>query len=229
MPWSTDDIPDLDGRTAVVTGANGGLGLETARELARRGAHVVMAARNQKKAASAQADISGDLSDASLEIVPLDLGSLKSVREAAAQINDSHEKIDILVNNAGVMAMPEGRTQDGFETQLGINHLGHWALTARLMPALLRAPAARVVSVSSTAHHMGTSVDPDNPHLKGDYGPWKAYGQSKLANLHFGIGLQRCFEDAGASASSLVAHPGLTNSDLQSHTVEENEGDLGGK
>lgn len=229
MPWSTDDIPDLDGRTAVVTGANGGLGLETARELARRGAHVVMAARNQKKAASAQADISGDLSDASLEIVPLDLGSLKSVREAAAQINDSHEKIDILVNNAGVMAMPEGRTQDGFETQLGVNHLGHWALTARLMPALLRAPAARVVSVSSTAHHMGTSVDPDNPHLKDDYGPWKAYGQSKLANLHFGIGLQRRFEDAGASAESLVAHPGLTNSDLQSHTVEENEGDLGGK
>jgi len=224
VAWTTADIPSLAGRTAVVTGANGGLGLETARALAGAGAHVVMAARDQTRAKAAHADIVRGDASASLEIVPLDLASLRSVREASERILSRHERIDILVNNAGVMAVPERQTEDGFEMQLGVNHLGHYALTALLLPALLRAPAARVVSVTSTAHHMGRAVDPANPHLRGSYGPWKAYGQSKLANFHFAIGLQRRFQAAGRTASSLMAHPGLSDTDLQARSVQASGG-----
>jgi NAD(P)-dependent dehydrogenase (short-subunit alcohol dehydrogenase family) len=224
--WTVADIPDHTGRTAVVTGANGGLGLETARALAAAGAHVVMAARNQDKAAEAVADIRRGLPDASLEVVALDLGSQASVREAADRILAAHETIDILVNNAGIMGIPEQRTVDGFEMQFGVDHLGHYALTALLLPALLRADAARVVTVTSTAHHMGRAVDPANPHLEGRYGPWRAYGQAKLANFHFGLGLQRLFEAAGAPAASLIAHPGLSNTDLQAVSVQETGGGL---
>jgi len=226
VAWSAKDIPGLGGRTAVVTGANGGLGLETARALARAGAHVVMAARDQAKAAAAEKALRGELPGASLEIVPLDLGSLASVRAAAERVLAHCDRIDILVNNAGLMAIPERRTADGFEMQLGVNHLGHFALTAHLLPALLRAEAARVVSVTSTAHHMGRPVDPGNPHLAGRYGEWKAYGQSKLANFHFGIGLQRRFAAAGASAASLIAHPGLSDTDIQARSVEATGGGL---
>jgi NAD(P)-dependent dehydrogenase (short-subunit alcohol dehydrogenase family) len=225
MPWSRDDIPMLDGCRALVTGANGGLGLQTALALAAKGAEVLMAARDQEKAARAEREIRAESPDAKLEVVELDLGSLDSIRAAARAVLETHPRIDILVNNAGLMAMPERRTADGFEMQLGVNHLGHWALTARLMPALLRAPAARVVSVTSTAHHMGRAVDPANPHLEGRYGPWKSYGQSKLANFHFWIGLQRGFERAGVSAASLIAHPGLSNTDFQAHAASENAGD----
>jgi NAD(P)-dependent dehydrogenase (short-subunit alcohol dehydrogenase family) len=222
--WTAADIPDQAGRTAVVTGANGGLGLETTRALAAAGAHVVMGARNQDKAAEAVADIRRGAPHASLEVVPLDLGSLASVREAAGRILASRERIDILVNNAGIMGMPERRTVDGFEMQLGVDHLGHYALTALLMPALLRADAARIVTVTSTAHHMGRAVDPANPHLEGRYGPWRAYGQAKLANFHFGLGLQRRLAAAGAPAASLIAHPGLSNTDLQAASVRETDG-----
>jgi len=224
MSWTTSDMPDQRGRTAVVTGANGGLGLETARALAGAGAHVVMAARNQQKAATAADDIRRSHPQASLEVVPLDLGSLASVREAARAIAAAHGTIDLLVNNAGLMAVPERRTADGFEMQFGVNHLGHWALTALLLPSLLRAEAGRVVTVTSTAHHMGRAVDPKNPNLEGTYGPWKAYGQSKLANFHFAIGLQRDLDRAGARAISLVAHPGLTNTELQATSVTESGG-----
>jgi NAD(P)-dependent dehydrogenase (short-subunit alcohol dehydrogenase family) len=224
VSWTAADIPDQAGRTAVVTGANGGLGLETARALAAKGAHVVMAARNQEKAADAVADIRRAQPNASLEVVALDLGSQASVREAAEQILAAHEKIDVLVNNAGVMGIPERRTVDGFEMQFGVDHLGHYALTALLMPALLRAGAARIVTVTSTAHHMGRSVDPDNPHLEGKYGPWRAYGQAKLANFHFGLGLQKRLAATGAPAASLIAHPGLSNTDLQAVSVQETGG-----
>ncbi|HKH18800.1 MAG TPA: oxidoreductase [Solirubrobacteraceae bacterium] len=224
--WTAADIPDQAGRTAVVTGANGGLGLETARALAAAGAHVVMAVRNQDKGAQALADIRRGAPDASLEVVGLDLASQASVREAAERIVAAHEKIDILVNNAGVMGIPERRTVDGFEMQFAVDHLGHYALTALLMPALLGADAARVVTVTSTAHHMGRAVDPANPHLEGRYGPWRAYGQAKLANFHFGIGLQRRLEAAGAPAASLIAHPGLSNTDLQAVSVQETGGGL---
>jgi len=224
MAWNPNDLPDLTGSTAVVTGANGGLGLETALALAGAGARVVMAARNQEKAITARTAILGDHPDAALEIVALDLGSLASVRAAADEILERHDSIELLVNNAGVMGILEQRTVDGFEMQFGTNHLGHWALTAHLMPAILRADAGRVVTVTSTAHHMGRRVDPANPHLRGNYSPWKAYVQSKLANFHFGLGLQREFERAGVAASSLIAHPGLSNTDLQHVSVQETGG-----
>lgn len=224
MSWTAADIPSQAGRVAVVTGANGGLGLETARGLAAAGAHVVMAVRNQGKARAAVDDIRGGVPDASLELVALDLGSQASVREASATILAAHDTIDLLINNAGVMGIPERRTVDGFEMQFGVDHLGHWSLTALLMPALLRARAARIVTVTSTAHHIGRAVDPANPHLEGRYGPWRAYGQAKLANFHFGIGLQRVLADAGAPAQSLIAHPGLSNTDLQAVSVEETGG-----
>lgn len=224
MGWSVEDVPDQGGRVAVVTGANGGLGLENARALAAAGAHVVMASRNRAKAESAAESIRAEAPGASLELVDLDLGSLASVAAAAEAIGAAHERVDLLINNAGVMGIPEQTTADGFEMQFGVDHLGHFALTARLLPALLRAPAARVVTVTSTAHHMGLAVNPDNPHLRGNYRPWRAYGQAKLANFHFGFGLQRLLEEAGAPAASLVAHPGLSNTELQAVSVAETGG-----
>jgi NAD(P)-dependent dehydrogenase (short-subunit alcohol dehydrogenase family) len=224
MGWNAADIPDQHGRIAVVTGANGGLGLETARQLAAKGAHVVMAARNQEKAAAAVEEIRTTAPDAALELVALDLASQASVRAAAGQIMAAHPSIDLLVNNAGVMATAEAKTVDGFELQLGVDHLGHWSLTALLLPALLRARGARIVTVTSSAHHMGRAIDPANPHLAGRYRPWRASGQAKLANFHFGLGLQRELEQARASAASLIAHPGLSNTDLQTVSVQASGG-----
>jgi NAD(P)-dependent dehydrogenase (short-subunit alcohol dehydrogenase family) len=224
MSWSTADIPDQRGRTAVVTGANGGLGLETARALAVKGAGVVMAVRNQEKAQAAVEEICVGAPDASLELVALDLASQASVRAAAEQIIATHQSIDLLINNAGVMGIPETKTVDGFEMQFGVGHLGHWTLTALLLPALLRTAGARIVTVTSTAHHMGRAVDPDNPHLHGRYRPWRAYGQAKLANFHFGLGLQRELEKAGTDTASLIAHPGLANTDLQAVSVQATGG-----
>lgn len=221
MTWTEKDIPDLTGRTAVVTGANGGLGFQTALALAGAGAHVVMAARDPDKTAAAEARLRERYPEASLEVVPLDLGDLSVVRAAADRVLAGHERVDILVNNAGVMAMPQRETADGFEMQFGINHLGHWALTAHLMPALLAAPAARVVTVTSTARHRAGRLDPDDPHMRKNYGAWASYARSKMANLHFALGLQQQFERAGVAALSLAAHPGLTNSDLQARSVRE--------
>jgi NAD(P)-dependent dehydrogenase (short-subunit alcohol dehydrogenase family) len=224
VSWNATDIPDQSGRTAVVTGANGGLGLETARELARKGAHVVMAVRNQQKAEDAVTDIRSSVPDASLTLVALDLGSQASVRKAAEDILREHPRVDLLINNAGVMGIPERKTADGYEMQFGVDHLGHWTLTALLLPALVGSPMARVVTVTSTAHHMGRAVDPKNPHLEGRYRPWRAYGQAKLANFHFGLGLQRHLAQAGVSTASLIAHPGLSNTDLQALSVRESGG-----
>ena len=197
MAYTLDSIPDLSGRVAVVTGANGGLGFETAKALAAKGAHVVMAVRDQEKAATAIARIREATPDAALELVELDLGSQASATRAAREIAERHPSIDILVNNAGVMASPEGRTVDGYETQLGIDHLGHWTFTALLLPSLLAAPAARVVTVTSTAHHFGRAIDPDRPYPPGRYRAWLAYGTAKLANYHFGLGLHDRFADGG--------------------------------
>jgi len=224
MSWSAADIPDQSVRVAVVTGANGGLGLETARELSRKGATVVMAVRNQQKAQDAVADIRASVPDAALELLALDLSSQASVRAASEQILREYERIDLLVNNAGVMGIPERKTVDGYEMQFGVDHLGHWTLTALLLPALLRSRDARIVTITSTAHHMGRSVDPKNPHLEGRYRPWRAYGQAKLANFYFGLGLQREFARTGAGAASLIAHPGLSNTDLQAVSVQETGG-----
>lgn len=224
MAWTEEDIPDLHGRTAVVTGANGGLGLATALALAGAGATVVMAARDQTKAAAAEATIKEAHPAADLEVVELDLASLDSVRAAAEHIRAAHPTVDVLVNNAGLMAMPERRTADGFEMQFGVNHLGHWAFTALLLEPLVRADAARVATVTSTAHHIGRAVDPGDVNLEGHYKPWAAYGRAKLANFHFGLGLQRELEKVGTRASSLIAHPGLSNTDLQAHAVAEGGG-----
>ena len=199
MSWTTANIPDQRGRTAVVTGANGGLGLVTARALAAKGAHVVMAVRNQQKAAAAVEEIRAAAPDCSLELVALDLSSQASVKEAAGQIVAARDSLDLLINNAGASAI---------------------AIT----PALLRTPGSRIVTVTSTAHLMGHPVDVANPHLEGRYGPWRAYGQAKLANFHFGLGLQRELERAGARTASLIAHPGLSNTDLQAVSVEGSGG-----
>ncbi|MFI5592381.1 oxidoreductase [Amycolatopsis sp. NPDC051758] len=219
MSWSLADVPEQSGRVAVVTGANGGLGLATALALAGQGAHVVMAARDAAKAALARDRIRAESPGASVEIVALDLGSLASVELAAGQILAAHPAIDLLITNAGVMAMPQGRTADGFETQLGVNHLGHWALTSHLLPALVRTRDARVVTVTSGAQHTGRPLDPADPFRLRDYDPWRAYADSKLANRHFAQGLDRQFRAAGLSARALTAHPGMTNSDLQATTV----------
>lgn len=224
MSWTARDIPDQSGRTALVTGANGGLGLEVARALAGRGAHVVMASRNQDKARNAQTDVKTSLPDASIEIRELDLASLDSVDRLAKGLMEDFDRVDLLINNAGVMGIPERKTEDGFEMQFGVNHLGHFALTAHLLPLLVRTPGSRVVGVTSTGRHFGQPVDPENPHLEGVYEPWKAYGQSKLANVHFALGLERRFREAGATTESNVAHPGLTHTDLQKTSVRETGG-----
>jgi NAD(P)-dependent dehydrogenase (short-subunit alcohol dehydrogenase family) len=223
MTWTTADIPDLAGRTAVVTGANGGLGLETARALAGAGATVVLAARSAPKTEAAVAAIRGDTPEADLDVVPLDLASLDAVRAASAAIVGRHPTIDVLVNNAGLMGLPESSTIDGNEMQFGVNHLGHFLLTNRLLPAIAAA-GGRIVTVTSTAHHIGRRVDPAHPDLDGRYGPWKAYGQSKLANYHFAIGLHQRLQAAGSRVASLLAHPGLSNTDLQSHSVTATDG-----
>jgi len=224
MAWSAADIPDQTGRVAVVTGANGGLGLETARALGGAGAHVVIAARNQEKAAAAVESIRGSHSEASLEIVALDLGSQTSTKAAADQIAGSHPRIDLLINNAGVMGIPRTLTEDGHEMQFGVNHLGHWTFTSRLLECLSGGTDARVVTVSSTAHHIGRSVDPDNIELEKGYGDWKAYGRSKLANWHFGLGLDRRLREAEWPVQSLIAHPGLSDTELQATSVELSDG-----
>jgi NAD(P)-dependent dehydrogenase (short-subunit alcohol dehydrogenase family) len=219
MAWTASDISDLAGTVAVVTGGNGGLGFETVRGLAGAGAHVVMAARNQEKARTAVGKIEAEHPGASIEVVELDLSDQQSVAQAAEAIAGRHERIDILVNNAGVMAMPESRTPDGFETQIGVNHLGHWAFTSRLLLPLLRAEAARVVTVTSTARHLSGPPRPSDPHMEGRYNAWRAYGQAKKANYHFALGLDRRFRAAGVAAMSLAAHPGLSNTDLQATTA----------
>ena len=226
MTWTADDIPDQTGRTAVVTGANGGLGLASAKALAGKGAHVVMAARDQAKAAAAREEILAAHPDASLEVVELDLGSLDSVATAAEAIAAAHDRIHILMLNAGVMAMPEGATIDGFERQLGINVLGHWALTSHLMPLITATPGARVVTLSSFAQHTGVALDPDNPHQRGRYDAWRQYGNTKLAARHLAQGLQQRFEAAGVDAKAIAAHPGLTNSDLQATSHSAGGGGL---
>lgn len=224
MGWTASDIPDQTGRVAVVTGGNGGLGLETARALASKGAHVILAARNRDKAAAAVSDIRTGTPDASVEVCSLDLSSLASIRSASEELVQRHPRVDLLINNAGVMAIPERQTVDGFEMQFGVNHLGHFALTALLLGSLLRANAARIVNVTSTGRHTRRPLDPTNPHLRGVYTPWGAYGQSKLANVHFTLGLQQRFEEAGSGASSLVAHPGMAHTDLQPNSVRETGG-----
>lgn len=212
--WTAGDMPDQGGRTAVVTGANSGLGLATARELARAGAAVIVGCRNVGKGEEAAARIRAAVPGAALEVTALDLAELGSVREFAARAADTHEHVDLLINNAGIMAAPRRLTNDGFESQFGTNHLGHFALTGLLLGALLKAPAPRVITVSSLLHRRGTMNFDD---LQGErkYSPWGAYGQSKLANLMFCFELQRRATAADSALLSLAAHPGYAATNLQ--------------
>jgi NAD(P)-dependent dehydrogenase (short-subunit alcohol dehydrogenase family) len=213
--WSEHDVPDQNGRIAVVTGANSGLGFETARVLAGRGAHVVLACRDAARGATARDAILASHASASVAVAPLDLASLASVRACSEELAKRHERIDLLVNNAGVMRLPARKTSDGFEMQLGTNHLGHFALTGLLLERLLAAPAARVVTLSSTMHKPGR-IWWDDLQLERRYGPWRAYCQSKLANLLFSRELERRLRGAGAKAISVAAHPGYAATNLQS-------------
>ncbi len=215
MGWSLADLPDLSGRTAVVTGANSGLGLESARALAAGGALVVLACRSVDKGKQAADQITRRHPDARLEVRDLDLASLASVERFAEETAAAHPHVDLLMNNAGVMALPRRETSDGFEMQFGTNHLGHFALTGRLLDRVLAAPAGRVVTVSSQAHRPGR-MDFDDLHGRRRYGKWRAYGQSKLANLLFAFELQRRLAAKGAAAISVAAHPGYAATNLQS-------------
>jgi NAD(P)-dependent dehydrogenase (short-subunit alcohol dehydrogenase family) len=212
--WTAADLPDLHGRTVVVTGANSGLGLVTARELARAGAEVVLACRNAEKGRDALAVVSAVATGAAPRLESLDLADLGSVREFAGQIGALWSGLDLLVNNAGVMAPPRRETVDGFESQLGTNHLGHFALTGRLLEVLCSAPDPRVVTLSSLAHRLGR-IRWNDLQFRRHYNNWLAYGQSKLANLMFGLELARRAAAADSPLRSLIAHPGYSATNLQ--------------
>jgi NAD(P)-dependent dehydrogenase (short-subunit alcohol dehydrogenase family) len=211
--WTADDIPDQTGRTALVTGANSGLGLHTSLALARRGARVLMACRNPAKAGAALDRVRSEVPTAQAELVSLDLASLASVRAAAADVASRTTTLELLVDNAGVMAIPRAQTVDGFEMQLGTNHLGHFALTGLLVPQLLAGDDPRVVVVSSDAHKIGR-IRFDDLMCEKSYGRWSAYGQSKLANLLFMSELER---RAGGRLTVTAAHPGYAATNLQSN------------
>ena len=214
--WDADRIPDQTGRVAVVTGANSGLGLVTARELARRGALVVLACRNMEKGRAALAEVEAAASGPKPELEELDLASLSSVRSFAARFEAKHDGLDLLINNAGVMAAPRRFTDDGFELHLGTNHLGHFALANLLLPLMEGRDDARVVTLSSSAHKTVRGMAFDNLNGERHYFRWNAYGQSKLANLLFALELDRRLRARGSTVKSLAAHPGYSATNLQS-------------
>lgn len=212
--WSAKDIPEQDGRVAVVTGANSGIGYVTARELARRGARVVLACRSEARGTEAGDRLTTEVPGAEVEFAPLDLADLGSVREFAEAFR--HDRLDLLINNAGVMALPYGTTADGFETQFGVNHLGHFALTGLLLPTLLDTAGARVVNVSSMAHSMA-NIDLDDLNSTRNYRRWTAYGRSKTANLLFTHELARRLAAQGSDVIAAAVQPGFVATDL--HTA----------
>jgi NAD(P)-dependent dehydrogenase (short-subunit alcohol dehydrogenase family) len=212
--WSTDDIADLTGRVAVVTGANTGLGLETARELAAKNATVVLAVRDLAKGESARADIAAGVPDADVSVQALDLASLDAIRSASDELHERFDAIDLLVNNAGVMFTPKSTTADGFELQLGVNHLGHFALTGLLLDLMLPVDGSRIVTVSSGAHKFKSTIDLADLAGTDGYNRTAAYARSKVANLLFTYELQRRLVTAGAPTIALAAHPGGSNTEL---------------
>ncbi|MCO5184331.1 MAG: oxidoreductase [Anaerolineae bacterium] len=212
--WTTANIPDQSGKVAIGTGANSGIGYETAKALAAKGATVIMACRNLEKAHAAADKIKRDVPGAKLDIIQLDLADLAAVREFAAQFQARYDQLNLLINNAGIMFPPFTETKDGFEVQFGANHLGHFALTGLLLDTLLVTSGARVVNVSSMAHRMG-KIDFDNLNAEKGYNPSAAYAQSKLANLLFSLELNRQFEAHGLDLMAVSAHPGWTATNLQ--------------
>ncbi|UAB78135.1 SDR family NAD(P)-dependent oxidoreductase [Erythrobacter sp. SCSIO 43205] len=219
---TTDEVledKDLSGKTVFITGGSSGLGQETARAMAAKGAHVIIAARNPKQMEEAVAAIKSDVPDAELDTLTCDLASLESIKEAGKQANDRFEKIDILINNAGVMACPKMETADGFEMQFGTNHLGHFALTKHLMPLVEAGGDKRIVNLSSRGHHFAPT-DLDDPNFeKSEYTPWISYGRSKTANVLFTRGLEDRFADKGIHAYAV--HPGGIQTNLGRHLTQE--------
>lgn len=215
--WKASDIGDLTGKIAIVTGANSGLGFETSRALLAAGAHVVMTMRTAEKAAVAANALRAELGAVSLETMLLDLADLESIRRFSEKFHGKHSRLDLLINNAGIMMTDAELTIDGFESQLGTNHLGHFALTGRLLDLLTSTPGARVVSLSSLAHRWGFMEFGNLMFQNGSYTPRAAYGRSKLANLLFTYELQRRFEAAGVDAMAVAAHPGTAGTGLADH------------
>ena len=211
--WTAADIPSQLGRTALVTGANSGLGYFTSLELARHGAHVIMAARDEQKGRAALARLKADVPNAAVELQLLDLADLDNVKAFAAKLISSGQKLDILINNAGLMMPPRGTTKQGFETQFGVNHLGHFALTLLLLPLLEKSNDGRVVTVSSGLHRSG-AINFDDLQSERSYSPTKAYSQSKIANVYFALELDRRLRAKGSPTKSLISHPGVAVTNL---------------
>jgi len=218
--WTQANIPNLTDKITLVTGANSGLGYETSKAFAEKGATVVMAVRNMDKGQKAHDDIMKAVPNAKLDLMKLDVGNLESVREFATAFKAKYDRLDILMNNAGVMAIPRTETPDGFEMQLGVNHLGHFALTGLLIDVIVNTPNARIHSVSSSANYMG-EINFDDLMGEKDYGRWTAYGQSKLANVFFAFELQNRLSAAGFDTISNTSHPGLVMTNLQTNSMEK--------
>ncbi len=218
--WTLSNMPDMSGMTTIVTGANSGIGYDTAKAFAQKGAKTILACRSMDKANAALSDLKREVPNAQAEVMQLDLSSLTSVRQFVDSFKASNDKLDILVNNAGIMMVPFGKTEDGFERQLGTNHLGHFALTGLLFDALQKSEHGRVVNVSSLAHGNGEMDFSNLMYESGDYNPSKAYGRSKLANLLFTYEMQRKLEASGSNMLSVACHPGITQSNLANHLFD---------
>ena len=221
--WTLENIPDLTGKTIVVTGANTGLGYESVKAFARNGANVVMACRSIEKGEAARKQIVRLFPSSIIQVMQLDLADLKSIHRFAATFRESHAHLDVLLNNAAVMMVPYSLTKDGFESQMGINHLGHFALTGVLMDVLRKSPGSRVVNVTSLSHKQG-NIDFDNLLFENgkDFSAVKAYGRSKLSNLLFTFELQRFFEENNIDCIAVAAHPGIANTNNPSSVAEKN-------
>lgn len=213
MPWTLDDAADQTGKVVVITGANSGVGLASARALAEKGATVVMGCRDSRRGEAAAEQVRAAAPRGTLHVLGLDLASLNRVAAFARDVAERFPRVDVLMNNAGVMALPYGKTVDGFEQQLGTNHLGHFALTAQLLPLLEAAPEGRVVTVASQAHRVGR-LDLDDLPLERGYGAWRAYARSKLANLLFSFELERWLRRNGKRSLAVAAHPGYSATGL---------------
>ncbi|MFH5798862.1 oxidoreductase [Haladaptatus sp. CMAA 1911] len=220
--WTARNMPDQSGRTVIVTGANSGLGFEATKAFARKGAHVVMACRSLDRATRARREIESMVTDASLTVLELDLGSHASIRQFVTEFESEFDRLDVLLNNAGIMMTPYSTTEDGFERQLGVNHLGHFALTGLLLDRLIETDGeTRVVTQSSIAHKSGSGeIHFDDLNGKQSYGRFEAYAQSKLANLLFTYELDRRLRSIGADTIAVAAHPGSSATELTSGDTE---------
>src|SRR5690606_4695510 len=223
--WTKENIPDLTGKTALVTGGNTGIGYETVIALYEKGANVTLAARDEKKAKAAVEKIKSEIrSTGILEIGIVNLASLAQTKTFADEFKSKHTQLDILINNAGVMIPPASKTDDGFELQFGVNFLGHFALTGHLFPLLKNSPDERVVTLSSGAATLTDGIDFENLKLEKPYNEWQSYAVSKLADILFTYELDRKIKAVGLNILSVAAHPGVTRTDLQRHIPGEQLG-----